>query len=531
MLDPSSILGGSTPQVPRVYPELYRFRYTRPVPTSISAGPPHAAPVRSGARALVVRVDRSALRRLENAEVVPGGPTGAQLIELFDVEGLPDGHPFVLRDDATTVGTDHLNRYLLAAHRTGAYEPRSLSSFHAPKLTAFLRWLWDHRGEPVEMTATTTADLVAYRDSRLATVSSSSWDTELGCLSSYFRWARDAGLMPHDPIPRWGTRQRNTMRVRLEDRRTPKFLHERELRFFLHAGLRGDRVYGNRPLSFNDDVAPPAFPLRDFAIGFVEVTTGLRREETARLLDVELPTNASAVLEHPLFAGHDLHRFVRYGKHGKPRWVYVTASVIEVLDHYRSKERRRIIEAAQPRLKDALPDLLVVNATRVRSGKTQLHIGTSWRDADRLSDNDRARAVTLTTEGAVEPLGLFLTQRGLPPVLNYLNELYVAANERCAATAHPDRPSTRVSNHTMRHTFAVRTLAALIQESRRTEGAPYALVTNPVFTVQELLGHSDPETTARYLYAAERYEAVPDVLQANAARIAASIDDGCKPYE
>ena len=43
---------------------------------------------------------------------------------------------------------------------------------------------------------------------------------------------------------------------------------------------------------------------------------------------------------------------------------------------------------------------------------------------------------------------------------------------------------------------------------------------NPVFVVQELLGHSDPETTNKYLYAAERYEVVPDVLRAGAERIA-----------
>jgi integrase len=131
----------------------------------------------------------------------------------------------------------------------------------------------------------------------------------------------------------------------------------------------------------------------------------------------------------------------------------------------------------------------------------------------------------VTEGGNVEPLGLFLSRLGLPPALNYLNEIYTNANERCTQTDHPDRPSIRVSNRTMHHTFAVRTLAALIQASRRQTGEPYALVTNPVFTVQELLGHSDPETTARYLKAAERYEAVPAVLQSNSVWIAATLNE------
>jgi len=498
--------------------------YTPVVASSISIEAPEGSSERSPVRPVVVRVNRPALRRAGPLEMVPGGPTGLELIEYFDREGLPDGHPFVVGTDGSMIGTEHLNRYLLAAHRNGAYNPRSLSTFHAPKLTAFLRWLWERHGEPVELAATTTEDLRAYKDQRLAAVSSSSWDTELGCMSSFFQWARSAELMSHDPVPRWGTRQRNTMRVRLDDRRTPLFLQERELRFFLHVGLRGDVVYGNRPLTFiNSDTSPPASPLRDFSIGFVEVTTGLRREETARLLDIEIPTRLPATLEHPPPAGNELHRFIRYGKHGKPRWVYVTGSVVDVLDQYRSSERRRIIEGAQTRLRDSLDQLLVVNAVRVRSGRSQVHVGAAWRDAERLSDADRGRAVTLTEAGLVEPLALFLSRLGLPPALNYLNELYANANERVAVADHPDRPVIRVSNHTMRHTFAVRTLAALIQASRRVTGEPYALVTNPVFTVQELLGHSDPETTARYLKAAQRYEAVPNVLQSNAARIASNL--------
>jgi integrase len=264
--------------------------------------------------------------------------------------------------------------------------------------------------------------------------------------------------------------------------------------------------------------------MRDFAIGFIEVTTGLRREETARLLDIEIPTRLSSPLDHAPLGGNELQRFIRYGKLGKPRWVYVTSSVVDVLDEYRATERRRVIEAAQPRLRNNLDQLLVVNAVRVHSGKSQIHIGSAWRDTNRLSDEDRARAVIVTDDSVIEPLGLFLSQRGLPLNLNYLNELYKNANERTTHADHPDRPSIRVSNHTMRHTFAVRTLAALIQESDRVPGAPYALITKPVFTVQELLGHSDPETTARYLRAAERYEAVPIVLQSNAVRIANNLE-------
>jgi integrase len=524
-MDEGSIPSSSTPQVIKLYSDVTPVFYTSVVANSISIEAPEGLSERPLVRPVVVRVDRPALRRTGQAEVVLGGPTGIELIEFFDREGLPDGHPFVVGADASMTGTEHLNRYLLAAHRNGAYNPRSLSTFHATKLTAFLRWLWDRHGEPIELTVTTTDHLRTYQQERLTTVASSSWDTELGCLSSFFQWARDAGLMGHDPVPRWGTRQRNTMRVRLDDRRTPLFLQERELRFFLHVGLRGDVVYGNRPLSFTGTrTAAPASPLRDFAIGFVEVTTGLRREETARLLDIEIPTRLPGPLEHPPLGESELHRFIRYGKHGKPRWVYVIGSVVDVLDEYRSTERRRIVEAAQPRLKNRLDRLVVVNSVRVRSGRPQVHIGSAWRDADRLSDAERARAVTLTADGLVEPLGLFLSRLGLPPALNYLNALYDNANGRAGRADHPDRPSIRVSNHTMRHTFAVRTLAALIQESRRVTGEPYALVTNPVFTVQELLGHSDPETTARYLKAAERYEAVPTVLQSNAARIASNLE-------
>ena len=489
--------------------------------TSITEVAPESSPEDSRGDPVIVRVDRSMLGSRRASPLFEGGPTGEEVVEVFDLHALPDGHPFVIGLGASLVGTEHLNRYFLAARRSNAYEPDSLSKFHAGKLVLFLRFLWRRHGKPVELSEATTSDLVAYKEERRATISSSTWDTELSCLGAFFHWALAGKLIDVDPMPRWGTRQRNTLRDRLEDRRTPKFLQERELRFFLYVGLRGDQVYENRPLPYlGPAFRAPAGPCRDFLLGFLEVTTGMRREEAIGVLDIELPSRIDDSVPRPLMASGGVHRFLRYGKLGKARWIYITDAVIDAVDEYRTGERERAVTSAQDGLKTNLSDHLVVNDVRVHTGKPQVHLESGWKNAELLSDEDRRRAVRITEDGRIEPLGLIVSRRGLPPAIDYSNELYSDGNRRVAVIDHPDRPSIRVSNHTMRHTFAVRTLAALIQASRRNEGDPYALVMNPVFVVQELLGHSDPETTNKYLYAAERYEVVPDVLRAGAERIA-----------
>ena len=433
------------------------------------------------------------LGRRRDVPLFQGGPKGESVVEVFDLHGLPDGHPFVVGPGASMQGTEHLNLYLLAARRSNAYEPKSLSKFHAGKLVMFLRFLWRIRGGPVEMTDTTSQDLVAYKAERRAHISPATWDTELSCLGSFFRWALTGKLVEADPMPRWGTRQRNTLRERQVDKRTPKFLQEQELRFFLHVGLRGDLVYDNRPLRYLGPPAPvPAGPDRDFLLGFLEVTTGMRREETLGVLDIEFPSRLDEVTPRPLLASGGIFRFLRYGKFGKARWIYVTEAAIDAIDRYRSGERARIVSSAQDGLRRSLSELLVVNDIRLHSGKPQIHIRSGWTNAENLSEEDRRRVVCITENGRIEPLGLFVRRGGLPPVNDYSNELYADGNKRVEVVDHPARPSVRVSNHTMRHTFAVRTLAALIQASRRGVGDPYALVMNPVFVVQELLGHSEP---------------------------------------
>ena len=136
-MNPSSILGSSTCQIIEPYPDVTPVIYIPVVTNSISIESSESLPKRSPVRPIVVRIDRLALRHIGQDEVVPSGPNGLQLVKLFDSEGLPTGHPFVVGTDASMLGAKHLNRYLLAALRNGAYNQRSLV-FYAPNSISLL---------------------------------------------------------------------------------------------------------------------------------------------------------------------------------------------------------------------------------------------------------------------------------------------------------------------------------------------------------------------------------------------------------
>lgn len=98
----------------------------------------------------------------------PGGAESLQwssIVETLDRHDIPDGLPFIVDDDGSLSGCDRLNTYLLTAWRQRAYDLDSLRGFHAYHLARLLRFVRARRrGELVDLIATSTEDLTAYRD-------------------------------------------------------------------------------------------------------------------------------------------------------------------------------------------------------------------------------------------------------------------------------------------------------------------------------------------------------------------------------
>jgi integrase len=463
----------------------------------------------------IVSVDRRVLAAPDPV-LACGGPSAAAVAGILDRRGIPDGFPFVVDDDGGMRGCRFVNAYLLEALRQDAYALRGLRNNHLYHLVRLLRFVREGRAaggeEPLlDLTDVTRQDLLEYRRGRQEAVRDTSWQAESGAVSVFFGYAKSAGWMDADPVPRWGARRRNTFRGRAVITRQVRFLTESQLRLFLDAGLRGDAPA--------DPGWRPAYPERDYALGLVLAATALRREECGLLLDCEIPRPED-------IAAGGVAEFTRYGKGGRPRTVYVAVELAREIDLFRRCERAMIVETAQRSLRRRRRDGVLLVADGVipgPDGRPRLKIEGRLVKPELLGNADRARAVRVLPDGTIEPLALFTGRTGLPPGLQHWDTVFADARLRVAGTGHPDLPPPHlaVSPHVMRHTFAVRMLSGLMRLGRERAANPYLLLANPVLTVQQLLGHASPDTTQRYLFAAERYtDELPAALREHVATAA-----------
>lgn len=452
-----------------------------------------------------VRRERVVDLRINDALLLSG-----EVIGHLDRARVPDRTPFLAERSGQVESLRYANAYLRAAAQQRAYPLKTLRSQHATALRRLLEFVRAERDPSADLVDVTREDLFDFSDRRQMTLRASSWNGELSIIGNAFRYALEVGWIARDPIARWGATRRVTIKAKETHVRRIRFLQEEQARFFLEAGLRADGAATE---------ARTAYPERDYAFGLTLVSTGLRRNEAALLLNAEIPRTVEP---------NGVHTFWRVGKNSRSREIWIADSLALAVDHYRLIEREYLVQRAQRQLRKArregrIPIVEVIDGLRELRFRVN---GFSMR-AEQMSDDLRRHAVRVRPDGILDPLALFVMQGGHGPSPNRFNETFNDASERVALLGpRHDAPPAHLSvtPHVLRHTFAVRMLAALMRHGRETAGDPNIHLTQPLLVVQELLGHARRDTTELYLRHAHRYsDQVADVIRDAAVRMVSKL--------
>jgi len=201
---------------------------------------------------------------------------------------------------------------------------------------------------------------------------------------------------------------------------------------------------------------------RDKAFADTLLSTGLRLSEANALTVGQMPDPHS-----PRYGGIKTIPFQITGKGRKTRRIRFPKSTLRAIEIYKGEDRGNAI--------------------------------VRWRS--KLTGQKSPRHD--------EPDNLWLTERGTRMSAARWEEIFASASERCGVRCTP---------HMLRHTFAIYTLSALIEQSIcsinefRHRGADQygKLIHNPLRRLADLLGHSQLATTFIYLDFVEQCEAVVD---------------------
>ncbi len=449
------------------------------------------------------------------------------LVGALHREVVPDGMPFVIDDDGWY--DMRLSAFLRSLPSTGARAASTWTAYGRDVVT-WCRFLREVRcRSPWEAE---TADFEAfYRARRLGDppmVSSATWDRGVTAINRLYQWARREQIVTESPVCTV------TKPVRLADgtvalREVPAGREGRgddevvrsvslsQYRAFRQVGLRGLLPDGRRDPRFRGSNAA-----RNVAFADLLLTTGMRVGEANATTAWELPTEVAPGDGRASFT---LSPAVT--KNVTARKVFVSAPVLRAVWDYVEFDRPGVVSAAVARG-------VYVDGWTIVSGSRR-GLRTSGRTVRwaQVGPSLRARALAEADDG-VAPVALWLTRDGRAMSTGSWQEVFDAANRRCARLG----VDVHVTPHMLRHTFAVETLSALVRVHlrRAAEGrspteqaqAAYAWLTgDPIRRVQRLLGHRSEATTRRYLGSVHQVEELVDAAMREwEDRIAAPVLDG-----
>ncbi len=418
--------------------------------------------------------------------------------------GLSDGVPFILADDGSY---DHnLNRFFRACPTMGVRSLNSLRAY-ARDIMVWLRFLSERRGNK-SVWAVDRDDISAFHKARRMSepphrISASSWNRSITALDKLYGWAVEENLIAKAPFTYrqvWvqpvGTRPVsmpvNVAREAAARKRNTKFLSLERYLLFRDVGLRGQLPDGRADTSWRGRNGE-----RNALFAELLVTTGLRLQEGASLLLLELPA-----------PGHQKQRSIPFAlagataKGSKAREIRLPLRLIEQLRDYGEVERMNSLNRyRQRRTWNLIERPLIVMAHDHRSLRLDdARCSRSVRFGG-LKPSERSR---LVHRRSMEPLALWLTEGGLPMSSAAWQAVFTKASARCRRFGL----DIDVTPHMLRHTFAVHMLTLLLREqitwlleeqSGGVSPAYRRLIGDPLLKLQRLMGHSRIESTNIYL--------------------------------
>ncbi|HWL19140.1 MAG TPA: site-specific integrase [Bradyrhizobium sp.] len=418
--------------------------------------------------------------------------------------GLSDGIPFILNADG---GYDlHLNHFFRSCPTMGVRSPNSLRAY-GRDLVVWMRFLSERR-QGKGIWHADRDDLAAYHAARRRSapayrISASSWNRAVAALEKFYGWAVEEELLavsPFGSVVNWRpTRNGRLVPTRTVRAREPG-ARRGDLRFigldhfltFRDVGLRGRLLDGQEDPTWSGRHGE-----RNALFAELLVTTGLRLEEAASLLMVELP---------PMDRSRSAPRSVAFrlpasiAKGGRSREIRIPTRLLRRLADYVAIERANALVDSR----GADPEPIVVGDGASRVSVTTVDDDGNVRRVrlDVLNPRDRRRLVTERGE----PMALWLNEAGRPMTPAAWSVVFRRASARCCALGL----DLRVGPHALRHTFAVHMLSMLIREqigSVLSDGPPdepgsaayRRMIGDPLQKLQRLLGHASIASTYIYL--------------------------------
>ncbi|WP_217207514.1 integrase [Streptomyces sp. AC550_RSS872] len=359
-------------------------------------------------------------------------------------------------------------------------------------------------------------------------VEGTSFDTDRAGLKRFYAWA-SGEYEVFNPIPSQSvqadghgpeTGRRDPSRPAGAPRRQVKWLLRKALEQWRDVGLRGYGFDGLRPDSwhgFNED--------RNTAFVDGLWGTGLRLEEWASVLDVELPATSVTSRYPKAWLAESCAKGRRYGRNYRiPRAVLkAVAGYIDPLEGSRAEAIGRARRARRAGRYERLPGLVIVTGHNPRTRTLRVRTprgGSATISLDVLEPVERLRLFRETRDG-LEPLAVWLSNDGMPHRAHSWENTFATANSRVAEAwarsrwpgfddlEEEDRKRRAaqcplwVRPHMLRHSYALvwySILSAVWEQRLRgfTEAEKHAFreqFGDIWYQLATMLGHRNPQTT------------------------------------